>query len=95
MKKTKIMKTELEEAAKFNYDNKTSRIPVPTSHWINSEFLQIQNFIEGANWQAERMYSEEDMLKFAWFLIENVGQYSCDRTAHFEGKYLEKFKKKA
>jgi hypothetical protein len=35
------------------------------------------------------------MLKFAWFLIENVGQYSCDRTAHFEGKYLEQFKKKA
>ena len=43
----------------------------------------------------ERMYSEQDMLKFAWFLIENVGQYSCDRTAHFEGKYLEQFKKKA
>jgi hypothetical protein len=51
-------------------------------------------FIAGAKWQAERMYSEEDMLNFAWFLIENVGQYSCDRTAHFEGKYLEQFKKK-
>jgi hypothetical protein len=53
----------LEEAAKFNYDNKTSRIPVPTSHWINSEFLQIQNFIEGAKYQAERMYSKEDLEK--------------------------------
>ena len=53
-----------EEAAKSNYDNKTSRIPVPTSHWINSEFLQIQNFIEGAKWKAEQdknKYSEEDM----------------------------------
>jgi hypothetical protein len=41
----------------------------------------------------ERRYSEEDMINFAWFLIKNVGQYSCDRTAHFEGKYLEQFKK--
>jgi hypothetical protein len=51
-------------------------------------------FIEGAEWQKERSYSEEDMLNFAWFLIKNIGQYSCDRTAHFEGKYLEQFKKK-
>ena len=46
------------------------------------------------NWQSDRMYSEEDMLNFAWFLKENLGQFSCDRTAHFEGKYLEQFKKK-
>ena len=44
--------------------------------------------------QQERMYSEEDMLNFAWFLKENLGQFSCDRTAHFEGKYIEQFKKK-
>jgi hypothetical protein len=44
--------------------------------------------------QQERMYSEEDMLDFAWYLIKNVGQYSDDRIAHFEGKYLEQFKKK-
>jgi hypothetical protein len=44
----------LDEAAKSNYDNKTARIPVPTSHWINSEFLQIQNFKEGAKWMQEQ-----------------------------------------
>lgn len=49
---------------------------------------------ESAKLVQDKMYSEEDMLNFAWFLIENVGQYSCDRTAHFEGKYLEQFKKK-
>jgi hypothetical protein len=54
-----------------------------------------QNFIRGAEWQAGKMYSEEDMLNFAWFLVENIGQYSDDRAAHFEGKYLEQFKKKA
>jgi hypothetical protein len=51
-------------------------------------------FIAGAKWQQERSYSEEDMLNFAWFLIKNVGQYSDDRMAHFEGKYLEQFKNK-
>ena len=39
-------------------------------------------------------YSEEEMLGFAWFLVENIGQYSCDEIAHFEGKYLEQFKNK-
>ena len=44
--------------------------------------------------KQQQGYSEEDMLNFAWFLIKNVGQYSDDRMAHFEGKYLEKFKNK-
>ena len=44
--------------------------------------------------KSKRMYSEKQMLDFAWFLLENVGQFSSDRNAHFEGKYLEMFKKK-
>ena len=56
-------KDTLEEAAEQNYISKTNRIPVPTSHWTDSKELQIQNFIEGATYQAERMYSEEDMRK--------------------------------
>ena len=44
--------------------------------------------------KQQQGYSEEDMLNFAWFLIKNVGQYSDDRMAHFEGKYLEQFKNK-
>jgi hypothetical protein len=50
--------------------------------------------LEIAKWQQQKMYSKEDMLDFAWYLIKNVGQYSDDRIAHFEGKYLEQFKKK-
>ena len=52
---------------------------------------------EGAKWKAEQdknKYSEEEMLGFAWFLVKNIGQYSCDEIAHFEGKYLEQFKNK-
>jgi hypothetical protein len=35
------------------------------NNWIKntSEFLSVKNgFIEGAKWQAERMYSEEEVL---------------------------------
>ena len=53
----------LAEAAKSNYNNKTARIPVPTSHWFNSEFLQIQNFIEGAKSDAARNYWFEQFKK--------------------------------
>ena len=43
---------------------------------------------------ADKKYTEEDILKYAWFLVENIGQYACDKTANFEGKYLEQFKNK-
>lgn len=61
---------------------------------VSTSANESVGIMKGAKWQQERMYSEEDMINFAWFLIENLGQYSCDRTAHFEGKYLEQFKKK-
>jgi hypothetical protein len=77
----------LEEAAE-NY----SKITLNRNGLMSDK--QVNGFIAGAKWQAERSYNEQEMLNFAWFLIENIGQFSCDRTAHFEGKYLEKFKKK-
>jgi len=64
----------IEEAAKSNYDKKTARIPVPTSHWINSEFLQVQNFIEGAKWMKEQMYSEEDMREAYFTAINSTAE---------------------
>ena len=76
----------LEEAAKSNYEDKTARIPVPTSHWINSEFLQIQNFKEGAKWQQERMYSEA--IEFAeWIRIKDFQTASKDNWIGLDMKY--------
>jgi len=49
------MKTELEEAAE-NYSCKCSKIREP-------RFIALDGFVEGAKWQAERMYSEEEVLK--------------------------------
>ena len=39
------------------------------------------DFIEGAKWQAERMYSEEDMIEFAkWVFLEVGSNTGKDRT---------------
>jgi len=53
----------LEEAAvRIAYDSKEE----------NKGFPQMKAFINGAKWQAERMYTEEDMLNFAMFLEINL-----------------------
>ncbi len=62
---------------------------------LQTEMQEIERIVLNMQQEQDKnKYSEEDMLNFAWFLKENLGQYSCDRTAHFEGKYLEQFKKK-
>ncbi len=53
-------------------------------------------FIEGAKFQAERMYSEEDMIEFAVWLYLEVGSNSGkDRTnKELFKQWFEQFKKK-
>jgi len=36
--------------------------------------------IDGANWQAERMYSEEEMLEFGKYLLELANSAMLKRT---------------
>ena len=80
------MNKELEEVVESKY---------PLDIWTEEESLSRKlAFTNGAKWMQQRMYSEEDMLNFAWFLQENIGQFTCDKTAHFEGDYLKQFKKK-
>ena len=57
------MKTELEEASE-KYANKKGDIP--TTRLEDAIFKQ--GFIDGAKWQQERMYSEEDLLNFGAFV---------------------------
>ena len=71
------------------------------NNWIKntSEFLSVKNgFIEGAKWQAERMYSEEEVYKL---LLKHQSDYrssvrnSYPLTWSFDIKeWFEKFKKK-
>ena len=54
------------------------------------------DFIEGAKWQAERMYSEEDMIEFAkWVFLEVGSNTGKDRTnKELFNEWFEQFKKK-
>ena len=64
------------------------------NNWIKntSEFLSVKNgFIEGAKWQADRMYSEEDMRK-CWDASYNFFRtYGSDIDFN---DFIEQFKKK-
>ena len=89
------MKTELEEAAEKYSENWEEITGLDYENVVPSEVNKL-DFINGAKWQQEQnknLYSEEDMIEFAWFLLKNIGQYSDDRLAHFEGKYLKQFKR--
>ena len=74
------MKETLEEAA----DN-----------WVRKPVIgtRRESFIEGAKWQAERMYSEEDMLGFAEYCLNNVDAFNTPKDGLFT-KWFEQFKKK-
>ena len=53
----------------------------------------VGGFINGYNKAKETyQFTEKDMINFAWWLKENIGRYSCDRIAHFEGRYFQTWK---
>ena len=62
--------------------------------WGNVHRTGVLGFIEGANWQAQRMYSEEEVIKF-------LQMYRCDLSVGVTPnigdttkQWFEKFKKK-
>ena len=75
------MKTELEEAAK----KYTKGVDFGTSNDYNA-------FIKGAEWQAERMYSEEDLRKAFFSGCQSERQIK-PRVKCWE-EWFEQFKKK-
>jgi hypothetical protein len=94
------MKTELEEAAKeFVLSHDFSQL-------TNPNHLANRCFKYGAKWQAEIMYSEEDMIEFAeWIansklhgyskqLYEAMIIYKVKTTKDLLKVWFEKFKKK-
>jgi len=98
----KLEQITLEQAAERFYPlSKGGSMWMPSADDCNKANKQ-EGFIEGAKWQAERMYSEEDMKQFAWecvanFLSNNVNEVEMalveviiDRNS----KQFEQFKKK-
>lgn len=53
----------------------------------------LEGFITGYNKSQEsHPFSEEDMIEFSWWLVKNLGMFSCDRTAHFNKELLQIWK---
>ena len=83
------MKTELEEAAEKFYPPKTTDL-------ICSPKLVRDSFIEGAKWQQQQMYSEEDLRQAFRDGQENINYsetYGLDSKLT-EHEWFEKHKKK-
>jgi hypothetical protein len=84
-------KETLEEAAE-NYANKKGHIP--TTELEDAIFKQ--GFLDGAKWQAERMYSEDEVL----VLVNKRDTHTVSNLTTLGGKWLiveewfEQFKKK-
>jgi len=56
-----------------------------------------EGFIAGANWQAERSYSEEDLISFAHFYFQeefNSSMQNSKSTKDIFTEWFEQFKKK-
>ncbi len=64
--------------------------------WGNVHRTGVLGFIEGANWQAERMYSEEDMVEFSkWRIIyEDENPNNVKHSKKLLKEWFEQHKKK-
>lgn len=78
----------LEEAAESRFGTDMDSIRGSNVYDLNTDLKR--GFIEGAKWQQERMYSEEDMVNFALFLEIHLPMKP--RKTHRQ--LLEQFKKK-
>ena len=65
-------------------------------NFVNSTRLRNYKvlFIEGAKWQQERMYSEEDMIDFAMFYYTHQGKATKYWGKDLFKEWFEQFKKK-
>ena len=84
----------LEEAAEKYSENWEETTGLDYENTVPSEVNKL-DFINGAKWQAERMYSEEGIIDLIQFLSMNkeFNEYSSvsKETARY---FLEQFKKK-
>ena len=74
---------ELEEASE-------KRIPTGTHIWELTETRRC-DFIAGAKWQSERMYSEEEVLELLW---KREWSYEYSMPFITVDEWFEQFKKK-
>ena len=85
-----MKKETLEEAAESRFGTDMDSIRGSSVYDLNTDLKR--GFIEGAKWQAERMYSEEEVFnlcrEFAIFVLRNGPSYEKQQ------EWFEQFKKK-
>ena len=86
-------KETLEEAAEKHYEEQSREFENNTDNPIfdTSRYL-VAGFIDGAKWQAERMYSEEDMRK-CWDACTRFDRPISEGDAPNFNELIEQFKK--
>jgi len=92
------MKETLEEALERLYPENIIKLGNNTSY--NAALIKRKDFTDGVNWQAEKMYSEEDMIEFAFntyhYISELMGvPFNLMSENKLHAMYnFERFKKK-
>jgi hypothetical protein len=82
---------ELEEAAENDFNILQEENPIVPDNHIWPFKL---GYLKGANWQQERMYSEEDMINFhKWAYQKNRIEESDKTTKELLKEWFEQFKK--
>jgi len=93
-----VMKETLEEALERLYPENIIKLGNNTSY--NAALIKRKDFTDGVNWQAEKMYSEEDMIEFAFdtyhYISELMGvPFNLMSENKLHAMYnFERFKKK-
>ena len=99
------MKQETLEEAAENYNDKFQESAGSKPPYIKNQHI-MNHFIAGANYQAERMYSEEEFLEFSewvshndWVYLPSKGYWVNEEQEELEQKIktkelFEQFKKK-
>jgi hypothetical protein len=83
----------LEEAAEKYADFSNDYVPLAFGSKFNE--TTKRDFIEGAKWQAKKMYSEENMIAFhKWAYFKNRFEESDKTTKELLSEWLEQYKKK-
>ena len=85
----------LEDAAKNKYPiENTGAMFMPNRHEVTNIYKQ-EAFIDGANWQAKRMYSEDDLVRFMQFIVSQESLHNTSSVSETTVMYyIEQFKKK-
>jgi hypothetical protein len=88
-----MKKETLEEAAEKYADFSNDFIPMSFSSTGKYNETSKRDFIAGANFQSERMYSEEEILTIIKAFDKDFYQGIVERNGH-TNKWFEQFKKK-